>query len=395
MKRIVLLIDGTWNYEGGGGDTNVALLDQGYARAPPPLISAADGAGVAQVTHYNAGVGAGGSGLAHWLGGALGLGLKDIVGDSYVALCDLYESGDEVFTLGFSRGSYAARALAAVIGASGIAKQAHRANFERAWAHYRVPPAQRTSAAGGAAVVAQKKAVAAGEIHDARDVKAVAVFDTVGSYGVPAGIGLAPLARVFAYLTLGFHDTEIGSNVAVALHALALDEHRRAFVPTFWTAPEGEPPAAHVEQTWFAGAHSNVGGGLADPRLSNLALVWMACRLQALTGLAFDAAALKASAAKASVAGAVEDSTAGVWWLDHWLPKLRRVLGRWAYDETMFREIERPGFVNVAERVHWSVLDKVARDGTYRPKNLPENPPATTPPERIAAKTTEEIAAGL
>jgi hypothetical protein len=125
-------------------------------------------------------------------------------------------------------------------------------------------------------------------------VKCVAVWDTVGSYGIPAGLGLAPLARYFALLALGFHDTSFGDHVEVGLHAVAVDEHRRPFVPTFWTIPKGKKPKGHVEQTWFAGSHCNVGGGYPDARLSDQALVWMIARLQALTGLEFDIDAVKA-----------------------------------------------------------------------------------------------------
>jgi uncharacterized protein (DUF2235 family) len=49
MKRIVILIDGTWNDEGHGNDTNIAKLDPAYAGAGAPLISAKSADGVAQM----------------------------------------------------------------------------------------------------------------------------------------------------------------------------------------------------------------------------------------------------------------------------------------------------------------------------------------------------------
>jgi Uncharacterized alpha/beta hydrolase domain (DUF2235) len=110
----------------------------------------------------------------------------------------------------------------------------------------------------------------------------------VGSYGIPAGFGLAPLARYVALIFLGFHDTSFGEHVDVGLHAVAIDEHRRPFVPTFWTIANGQQPRGHVEQTWFAGSHCNVGGGYPDSGLSDLALIWMVARVRALTGLEFD-----------------------------------------------------------------------------------------------------------
>jgi Uncharacterized alpha/beta hydrolase domain (DUF2235) len=72
-------------------------------------------------------------------------------------------------------------------------------------------------------------------IHSGNSIKCVGVFNTVGSYGVPAGIGLAPLARYFTLATLGFHDTMFGEHIDVGLHTVAVDERRRPIVPTFWT----------------------------------------------------------------------------------------------------------------------------------------------------------------
>ena len=93
---------------------------------------------------------------------------------------------------------------------------------------------------------------------------------------------------------------------------------RRPFVPTFWTIAKGQKPKGHVEQTWFAGAHCNVGGGYADSGLSDQALVWMIARVKALTGLEFNAEAVKAST-RPNSGGAVVDSTVG-WPLDHAFP---------------------------------------------------------------------------
>ena len=57
-----------------------------------------------------------------------------------------------------------------------------------------------------------------------------------------------------------------------AYQALALHEMRAVFPPNLWLAKE---PWQTVEQTWFAGAHADVGGGLQNRDLSDIALVWM------------------------------------------------------------------------------------------------------------------------
>jgi hypothetical protein len=117
-------------------------------------------------------------------------------------------------------------------------------------------------------------------LHVITKIRCVGVWDTVGSYGIPAGIGLGALSRIFtAWLLRGFHDTEIGTCIEIGLHAVAVDERRRPFAPTFWTIPRGKHPAGDVEQVWFVGAHTNIGGDYSDARLSDIPLIWMMARV--------------------------------------------------------------------------------------------------------------------
>lgn len=74
MKRIVALIDGTWNKEGSGADTNVAKLDS--AKKVRAFIQAIAADGTLQHVHYHDGVGSEGDFAQKVLGGAVGLGLR-------------------------------------------------------------------------------------------------------------------------------------------------------------------------------------------------------------------------------------------------------------------------------------------------------------------------------
>ena len=56
-------------------------------------------------------------------------------------------------------------------------------------------------------------------------------------------------------------------------HALSIDDDRRTFYPELWN--EKGIPAAQVDQVWFAGVHSNVGGGYVKHGMSLVALDWM------------------------------------------------------------------------------------------------------------------------
>jgi len=400
MKRIVVLIDGTWNEEGKGNDTNIAKLDPNYIAAGAPLIKPLAADGKAQMAFYHRGVGNDPDFLKRLLGGAIGLGLKQIVQDAYQTVVANYVPGDELYILGFSRGAYAARALAGLIGASGIQRTPDARGFETVWNHYRVDPkvrkgARQASSGDRQTIESYNRMAAQDAIHPDRTVKCVSVFDTVGSYGVPAGIGLAALGRYFTLATLGFHDTSFGSHIDVGLHAVAVDERRRPFVPTFWTAQKGQPPRGHVEQTWFAGVHCNVGGGYPDAGLSDEALIWMIARIEALTGLEFDADRVKAVTRAASLDGAIYDSSKG-WIIDETFPHLRVILSRDAIDHGIFANTKNPKQEHINERVHWTVMKKLGRKctvfGVPNTAYVPPNLPSTIRPRQIAEVTPEEQA---
>ena len=393
MKRLVVLIDGTWNDEHQSDLTNVAKLDPGKN----PVIKPRGGNGTEQIVFYHSGVGTEGGLLERILGGAIGLGLKRIVHEAYTFLADKFAASDEVYILGFSRGAYAARALAGLIGASGIQRRPDEKTFEVAWGHYRLKPAVRSGkqtpgSADNDRLVAYHRMAATDAFHADRAIKCVGVWDTVGSYGIPAGFGLAPLARYVALFLLGFHDTHFGNHVDVGLHAVAIDERRRPFVPTFWTIAKGHKPKGHVEQTWFAGVHCSVGGGYADAGLSDRALIWMMARMMALTPLEFDQAAIKA-AVKPNIDGEVRDSSVG-WPVSRHFPHARIVLAADAIHHGIFFNTRRPQEEHINERVHWSVLEKHGRPCNYfgvpNTPYLPLNLPQAIPRERIAEVTPEE-----
>jgi type VI secretion system (T6SS) phospholipase Tle1-like effector len=79
-----------------------------------------------------------------------------------------------------------------------------------------------------------------------------------------------------------FYDLQLNPNVGWARHALAIDEHRADFDRVPWggtktfreTAPD-EPD--WLQQIWFAGNHSDVGGSYIEneSRLSDASLQWM------------------------------------------------------------------------------------------------------------------------
>src|SRR5262249_37146776 len=109
-------------------------------------------------------------------------------------------------------------------------------------------------------------------------VKAIGIWDTVGSLGLPR---IEPLVKIGLQSTeskrMGFYDTKLSNSIENAFQALALDERRTPFSPALWERPRGNTTT--LRQVWFPGVHSNVGGGYDDQELSNITLAWMIAQL--------------------------------------------------------------------------------------------------------------------
>jgi uncharacterized protein (DUF2235 family) len=259
-KSIIFCADGTW--DDATSKTNVYKF---YTS----LTVTGD-----QIPLYDDGVGADGMAISRALGGAFGEGLWNKAKDGYKKIAHLYEAGDAVYLFGFSRGAFTARSLAGMIAACGLPTRSFDDELvETVFAAYR-------DKANRAALLAK---LANNSMVDAK-ITMLGVWDTVGSLGIPAAVGLVD------HLTYGFLDTGLHPDVLHAYHAMAIDERRMEFPVTPWT---GDPaPGQTVEQVWFAGVHSDVGGGEPEgaegsTTLSDITLGWMMNKASKL-GLTFD-----------------------------------------------------------------------------------------------------------
>lgn len=255
-KRIVICADGTWSRPEKNltrdFPTNVLKL----ARAISPI--GADG--VPQQVFYDWGVG---SYYDPVVSGITGKGLHKNIMDDYRYIVQNYKPGDELYLFGFSRGAYTVRCLCGLINNVGIVTRPDAHLIQRAFDHYK-NPARACKPDGEQSIAFRKR-----HSHPSREVKFVGVWDTVGAMGIPISfLGLFDDKDEF-------YDTKIGRNVQVARHAMAVDERRVDFLPTVWQPREG----MDLQQVWFPGAHSNVGGSYKPDTdgkvLSDIPLVWM------------------------------------------------------------------------------------------------------------------------
>lgn len=260
-KRLVVCCDGTWNTP----DSKIGTVPRTTNVTKLALsIASTDAEGMRQCTYYHPGVGT--SRWDHIRGGAFGAGLSANVLDAYEFLIDNYEDGDELWFFGFSRGAYTARSVAGLVRNCGVLRQQNLDRMHEAYDLYR----SRAESPRGTASTLFRHAYS----YEPR-VRFIGVWDTVGALGIPVPTTRALQKAVATFNhRFAFHDTDLSTQVDGAFHALAIDEKRKAFVPTLWSQ---QPHAGNqvLEQVWFSGVHSDVGGGYASSGLSDIALLWM------------------------------------------------------------------------------------------------------------------------
>lgn len=308
-KRLAVCFDGTWNTpdqkdRGRVRPTNVAKTALAIARRGRDRRE--------QVVFYDPGVGTGWGKLDRLLGGAFGLGLNENIRQGYRFLVQHYRPGDQIFLFGFSRGAYTARSCAGLIRNSGLLRRDDLDKLDQAFRLYR-------SRRPDAHPRAREARLFRRSFSHEPELHFIGVWDTVGALGIP----LSGVRWINRLLGLQFHDTQLSSHVRHAHHAVAIDERRGPFVPTLWTRP-APVRGQKMEQVWFAGVHSNIGGGYADSGLSDIAFEWMRARAEA-AGLTYSRAALRGLAIRPRWDGVLRDSRRGLYRL---LPGRDRPIGR-------------------------------------------------------------------
>jgi uncharacterized protein (DUF2235 family) len=261
MKRIAVCCDGTWNDPKKPKQTNVSKLSVAIRQGDA-------GAGqTSQRVNYVDGVGTRGSLWEQLRGGAVGYGLDENVQQAYRGIAEDYAPGDEIFLFGFSRGAYTARSTLGMVRKCGILKDTSPGAIARAWQFYRNdvhPDAEEAQAfrARNSQLISEP----GGYLPIA---KFIGVWDTVGSLGVP----IKRLQAKYA-----FHDVTLTSLVDNAYHALAIDEKRRDYEPTLWARSKTPRREQQLEQRWFSGVHSDIGGGAGhegDDAQSDYCMRWI------------------------------------------------------------------------------------------------------------------------
>ncbi len=307
----MLCLDGTWN-----NAHNVRKRDDGHKVLKPTnvlklarSVLPCDHSGRDQITYYDVGIGATASykGASNrllttgdrWLGGAWGAGFEANVERALTFLVQNYERHDEVFILGFSRGAATAQAVTRFLDwAGGLPVKSDSYYLPRLLQKYIDSEGHESSSDAVAAINKERqeerdrerktdptkkkpKPVPPLKQFQAIDVKMLGLWDTVLALG-------SRMRAIGARTTMKSRTFHVSDQPAMcvknARQALAIDEARFDFRPEYWKASY---PHQKLEQRWFAGVHSNIGGGYAQDGLANIAFRWIVDEAAALD-LAFD-----------------------------------------------------------------------------------------------------------
>lgn len=356
-RNLVLCFDGT-NNEFGPENTNVIRLVQVLERDPDR-----------QKLYYDPGVGTlprpemskFREKLSRVPGLAVGAGLRENVEEAYSYLVDEWEPGDQVFVFGFSRGAYTARVLTGMLHLMGLIPRGNHNMLPYAMELFR---AVRNEPEGMSKYwklchdFRQTFARPAFDGDNARHfiVRFVGVWDTVSSVG-------------WVWDPTHYKFTASNPSITTLRHALAVDERRWFFRQNQFKAGPGQD----VVEMWFAGVHSDVGGGYPESEggLWRISFRWM-LREGCAAGLRYDRTRLHQvlSATPLRTRPWLQpqhESLEGGWKIAEYVPKWR-----WSPKTRSNRlrlGLGRHRFIPKGSRVHSSVLKRI-RASEYTPVNL-------------------------
>ncbi len=198
------------------------------------------------------------------------------------------------------------------------------------------------------------------ESQQRRDVpiRFLGLWDTVEAYGVPV-VGLKNAIDRWLW-PLVFGDFELTAKVQQARHALSLDDERTTFHPLLWDelAEARAGRAGRIRQVWFAGVHSNVGGGYPEDQLSLVSLAWIMDEA-IKNGLRIEPAAVQSVRASQSPFAKLYDSRKGL-------------SSYYRYSPRRIEVPIDPAGVPILPVVHRSVVVRMTQGtDTYAPFTLP------------------------
>lgn len=357
-RNLIICCDGTDN-QFGACNTSVVRLTQVAVQDPSR-----------QIVYYDPGVGTLpettattklAKRLSQWKAQAFGTDIDDKVCTAYGHLMELWMPGDRVFIFGFSRGAYTARVLAGLLYSLGLLPPGNQHLLPYAM---RIFKSLKTNAKGYWGLCENfrwtfARPVVPGDDSRHFPIHFVGLFDTVSSVG-------------WIWNPTKYQYTFRNPTIKTVRHAVSLDERRAFFRQNLFGNVDGQD----LLEMWFAGVHSDVGGGYseADGGLWRVTFEWILAQAQN-SGLLVDPTHLHKVLNRTPPpanpwAEPQHESLKGLWWIGEVFPKhvydaLTKTY-RWKLNLGKHRSVPKGALLPKA------ILERL-RTPTYSPPNLSEN----------------------
>lgn len=360
-RNLIICCDGT-NNQFGPQNTSVVRLIQVLDRDPAN-----------QRLHYDPGVGtlpepgvftAIGKKISELFGLAFGSGLTWKVEEAYSYLMEYWEPGDRVFLFGFSRGAYTARVLAGLLHGLGLLPRGNQNLVPYVMRLFKAIRNTKPDEGGNKSDYWKlcddfrwtfSRPVPGGGDDRRFRVHFLGVWDTVSSVGWVWDPG-----RLF---------TARNPSVEVIRHAVSVDERRWFFRQNLMQQVGGQD----LQEQWFPGVHSDVGGGYAeaDGGLWRMPFEWILNEAQK-AGLLADPQRLQIVLNRTTVsdrpwADQQHESLTPSWWPAEFFPKLQ-----WRPGSSRRMPqigLGRHRYVKDGAVIHKATLLRI-RDTNYAPPNF-------------------------
>jgi uncharacterized protein (DUF2235 family) len=333
-KNVVVCCDGTANQVVQGSDTNVVRL-----------------CGIAikddrQILYYSPGLGTlEAQGALTWFGRlwtkvaglAGGYGIARDISNAYAFIMAHYEPDDRLYLFGFSRGAYTARAVASLLRLYGLLRVGNEALMPylvRELLHFDSLACRLIDALTGNRWQLNKKRVDA-KFDKASEIRAVFATRSCRPHFVGVWDTVSSVGWFFSPTRIPY--TAKNEHIRIGRHALALDERRAFFIRNLWQRDplQKSPGPLDIKEVWFAGVHSDIGGGYPDTEngLSKITLEWMVREAEA-AGFLGDPAALDRELGKGGSGKSapnpkakLHNSMVGLWPLAEFVPLVSGLSG--------------------------------------------------------------------
>jgi uncharacterized protein (DUF2235 family) len=247
-KNIVVFSDGTGQEGGKKHNSNVYKL-----------FNMCEDRTARQVVFYDRGLG---TGWRKLIGNAFGAGISRNIRECYQFIFENFNADDRIFLFGFSRGATTVRSLSSFIHLFGILPKSRPELIDAAYRIYKDPDTRDV----------ESKAFISRHHNMWCRIRLIGVWDTVAALGIPIK-GLNAIVEQIPGCNHQFQDLRMSTSVEHGRHALAIDDERKIFHPMLWDQKLEDYQT--MEQVWFCGMHTDVGGGYAEQGLADISLEWM------------------------------------------------------------------------------------------------------------------------